>query len=176
MPPAEPPSECWLHPDVVVGLSPIAGRGLFATAPIAAGEAVSRVGGRLVSTADLDELVRTGDTYVDSITVEEDLQLVLPPMTANHFANHSCDPTTWWVDEYTLVARTEIAEGEELTNDYATSSNHPGFVMYCHCETYRCRQVIEGNDWTIPQLQQRYAGHWVPHLQRLIDATAQGVS
>jgi hypothetical protein len=30
--------------------------------------------------------------------------------------------------------------------------------------------VITGDDWRIPQLQQRYAGHWIPYLQRLIDA------
>jgi uncharacterized protein len=34
----EPPEpDCWLHPDVKVGRSPISGRGLFATAEIASG-------------------------------------------------------------------------------------------------------------------------------------------
>ncbi len=41
--------------------------------------------------------------------------------------------------------------------------------MMCHCETYRCRQMVTGDDWRIPQLQQRYAGSWVPLIQRLID-------
>jgi SET domain-containing protein len=84
--------------------------------------------------------------------------------------NHSCEPNLGWSDEHTLVAMRDIAPGEELTHDYATSTADPAFVLMCHCETYRCRQVIEGTDWQIPQLQQRYAGHWVPHLQRLIDA------
>jgi hypothetical protein len=80
--------------------------------------------------------------------------------------NHSCDPNTWFAGD-ALVTRRDIAAGEELTVDYATASDD--FVLMCHCETYRCRQVIEGTDWQIPQLQQRYSGHWSPPLQRLID-------
>ena len=84
--------------------------------------------------------------------------------------NHSCDPNLGWTDDTTLVAIRDIAAGEELTIDYATVITDPAFVMMCHCETYRCRQVIEGTDWKIPQLQLRYAGHWAPPVQRLIDA------
>jgi hypothetical protein len=28
--------------------------------------------------------------------------------------------------------------------------------------------MVEGTDWRIPQLQERYAGHWAPAVQRLI--------
>jgi hypothetical protein len=51
-----PAPDCWLHPDVEVGRSPISGHGLFATAPIPSGTVVSRLGGRLVSTAALRDL------------------------------------------------------------------------------------------------------------------------
>ncbi len=132
---------------------------------------VSRLGGRLVSTAHLHALLDEPEHYLDSIVVDEDLHLVLPPGTANHFGNHSCEPNLGWTDEYTLATTRDVAAGEELTSDYATSTVDRDFVLYCHCETYRCRQVIEGTDWTIPQLQQRYAGRWVPYLQRRIDAT-----
>jgi hypothetical protein len=170
--PAEPPPECWLHADTRVGPSLIAGNGLFATAPIPGGTAVCRVGGRLVSTAELHELFERSDEYVDSIVVDKNLNLVLPQGNLAHFVNHCCEPNLGWTDEYTLAATRDIAAGEELTVDYATSTTDPDFVMFCHCETYRCRQVIEGSDWQIPQLQQRYAGHWVPYLQRLIDAAS----
>ena len=83
--------------------------------------------------------------------------------------NHSCDPTLGWADERGLRAVRDIAPGEELTVDYATCIADPSFVMMCHCETYRCRQVIEGTDWQIPQLQQRYAGWFAPAVQRRID-------
>ena len=83
--------------------------------------------------------------------------------------NHSCEPNLGWADDHTLVAIRAIAVGDELTLDYATVITDPDFVMMCHCETYRCRQVIEGRDWKIPQLQKRYAGSWSPAVQRLID-------
>ncbi|HZC71958.1 MAG TPA: SET domain-containing protein [Jatrophihabitans sp.] len=87
--------------------------------------------------------------------------------------NHSCDPNLGWRSDDSLVALRDINAGDELTIDYATTVANPDFVMMCHCETYRCRQVIEGTDWQIPQLQKRYAGCWAPPVQRLID-NAQG--
>jgi SET domain len=83
--------------------------------------------------------------------------------------NHSCDPNLGWADDSTLVALRDITEDDELTVDYATAMCDPDFVMMCHCETYRCRQVIEGTDWRIPQLQKRYAGWFAPSVQRKID-------
>lgn len=84
--------------------------------------------------------------------------------------NHSCEPTLGWADDRTLVALRDLDAGEELTTDYALSVDDPDFVMWCHCETYRCRQAIEGTDWRIPQLQARYAGWWAPRVQQRIDA------
>ena len=83
--------------------------------------------------------------------------------------NHSCEPTLAWSDDVTLVAVRDLAAGEELTVDYSLSVDDPDFVMWCHCETYRCRQAIEGTDWRIPQLQTRYAGWWAPRIQQRID-------
>jgi len=159
-----PVAECWLHDHVAVARSAIAGQGLFATAPIAAGTAVSRLGGRLVSTAELDDLVD-----VDSLAVDIDIHLVLAAGNRNRYANHGCEPNLWWTDEYTLSARRDIAAGEELTHDYSTSIADPQFLLRCHCESYRCRQMVTGEDWRIPQLQRIYAGHWRPTVQQLID-------
>ena len=83
--------------------------------------------------------------------------------------NHSCDPNLGWSRE-TLVSLRDVEDGDEITVDYATFTSDPSFSMFCHCETYRCRQVIEGGDWRIPQLQQRYAGRWHPDVQRLLDS------
>jgi hypothetical protein len=91
----KPEPGCWLHPDVEVRPSPIAGLGLCATSPIAAGTVVSRLGGRLVTGLQLAQLL-TGPGYVDTITVAEDRHLVLPPGTPNGRGNHSCDPNLWW--------------------------------------------------------------------------------
>jgi hypothetical protein len=84
--------------------------------------------------------------------------------------NHSCDPTLVWTAGGTvLVAFRDVGPGEELTVDYATASTDPELVVRCHCETYRCRQLVTGDDWRIPQVQQRYAGHLTPVVQRALD-------
>ena len=85
--------------------------------------------------------------------------------------NHSCDPNLGWTDDRTLVAMRDIGPGAELTTDYALAISSGDAVLWCHCETYRCRQVIEGDDWRIPQLQQRYAGYWAPHIAERIAAS-----
>jgi SET domain-containing protein len=120
-------------PQVEVGPSPIAGFGVFAAEPVAAGEVVLE-----------QEAVGPG------------------PL------NHSCEPNLGWADDHTLVAIRDIAAGDELTIDYATVVDDREFAMMCHCETYRCRQMIEGTDWQIPQLQKRYAGYWSPAIARKI--------
>jgi uncharacterized protein len=83
--------------------------------------------------------------------------------------NHACDPNLGWAGD-TLVSLRDVAADEELLVDYAMSVTDPSWFLRCHCPSYRCRQMVEGTDWRIPQLQQRYAGHWAPHVQRLIDA------
>lgn len=166
-----PDAVSWLHPDVEIRRSDIAGQGLFATVDLGAGTVVSRFGGRLVDDAALADL-RDSDTDLDLITVDDGVHLVLEAGSHNRFGNHSCDPNLGWAGEYTLVTTRDVAAGQELTHDYATSIAEPDFILWCHCETYRCRQIIEGGDWQIPQLQQRYAGYWVPMLRRRIDAAA----
>jgi SET domain-containing protein len=168
-----PEADCWLHPDVVVGPSPIAGRGLFATAPIAAGTVVSRLGGRLVSTGRLRELLATAEEYVDTIAVAGDLHLVLPPRRPNGYGNHGCEPNLWWVGPYELAARRDIAAGEELTNDYATSTGEPDFGMPCSCGSALCRGRVTGEDWRRADLRARYGDHWVPALLARIRAAGK---
>jgi SET domain-containing protein len=173
-----PEPDCWLHPDIDVRPSPIAGLGLFAIGPIAAGTVVSRLGGHLVSAAALRELLTAaardpGSPYIDTITVDADLHLVLPPGRPNHYGNHSCDPNLWWVSTYELASRRDIAAGEELTNDYGMSTGEPDFAMACSCGSRQCRGTVTGNDWRRPELRERYDGHWVRALQARIQA-AQG--
>ncbi|HEU5265279.1 MAG TPA: SET domain-containing protein [Jatrophihabitans sp.] len=129
------------HPATRRTPSRIAGHGLRAAAPIDRGTVVVRFAAAPSTVDDLHDL------------------------------NHSCDPNLSWLDDHTLIAGRGIAAEEELTVDYATWLADPDFVLYCHCETYRCRQVIEGHDWRIPQLQTRYAGWFTPELQRRVDAT-----
>ncbi|MEV0165151.1 SET domain-containing protein [Nonomuraea fuscirosea] len=164
----EPPDpDCRLHPHLEVRPSRIEGTGLFATAAIPAGTVVSRMGGRLVDDAGLRRLL-AAPGYVDTITVDTDRHLVLPPGRPIGKSNHSCDPNLWWTGPYTLAARRDLAPGDEVTNDYATSTADPGFVLDCRCGTALCRGRVTGEDWRRPELHERYGEHWVPALLRLI--------
>jgi uncharacterized protein len=165
------PAECWLHPAVAVGPSPIAGTGLVAAAPILEGMVVSIVGGRVVSGDELRELIASASRYVDTITIAPDQHVVLPPGTANGKGNHSCDPNLWWVDALTLAARRDIEAGEEITNDYATSTGEAGFTMQCRCGAEVCRALVTGGDWRREELRLRYGEHWVPALLARIHAS-----
>jgi uncharacterized protein len=175
-----PPASCWLHPSVAVRPSPIAGRGLFATEDLAGGTVVSRLGGRLVDAPELRRLIEESAAgrapYVDSIVVAQDRHLVLEPGGDNRFGNHSCDPNLGWVDEYTLATMADVPAGDELVNDYAMSTADAEYVLRCHCPSYRCRQMVAGDDWRIPQLQSRYRGWWVPYVQALVDGVIESPS
>jgi uncharacterized protein len=74
------------------------------------------------------------------------------------------------VGHYALATRRPLAVGDEVTNDYATSTGEPGFVMACRCGSELCRGTITGDDWQQPELQERYRGHWIPALQQKITA------
>lgn len=138
----------WRHPDVELRPSPIAGRGLFATRDLPAGSVVLRLAHAAGEGGRVDSL-------------------------GTDFPNHSCDAVLGWVDDRTLATMDEVAAGAELVSDYALAVCEPGWFLRCHCPSYRCRQMVEGDDWRIPQLQRRYAGWWAPHVQRLVSAGAE---
>lgn len=163
-----PAPDCWLHPALQPGPSSIAGWGLFARTPIEAATVVSILGGRLITGPELGTIIATADHYIDTVQITDALHLVLPPGTDNGLGNHACDPNLWWAGPYELAARRDIEVGEELTNDYATSTAADDFVMPCACGRPRCRQVITGHDWRLIELQQRYGDHWTPALLGLI--------
>jgi D-alanine-D-alanine ligase len=72
--------------------------------------------------------------------------------------NHSCDPNTW-LEGLDLVARRDIAAGEELTVDYATFCGPSMAPFECSCGAPVCRRVILGSDHLLPRIHERYGGH-----------------
>jgi uncharacterized protein len=167
----EPPAAVLVDKRLVVGESRIEGRGLLFAEAVPTGTVVIRLGGRLVSSAELDALISAADAdsgapYIDTITVFDDAHLVLPPNTLAHFANHSCDPTLWYVDAFQLATRRDVNVGDEATLDYGTISGAEGFRMTCHCSTADCRGEVTSADWTRPELQGRYHDHFVPALRK----------
>lgn len=144
------------------------GYGVYAREWLHAGELLSVWSGEIFHREQLVHLSPELRRY--SLQVEEDLYLVTvhPPEPAD-FINHSCDPNAGLNGQISLVALRDIAPGEEICFDYATTDGSPYDEFECACGTSLCRGKVTGNDWCRPELWTRYAGHFSPYLQRRID-------
>ena len=73
--------------------------------------------------------------------------------------NHSCDPNAYLVyveGGCWLVARRDIAQGEEITIDYAINLVN-GSAWPCNCGAKRCRRIVVGDFFQLPEpLQLEY--------------------
>ena len=162
------PERCWLDPRVVARTSSIEGLGLFATAPIAKGEVVGILGGRVIDDAELRKISRTRSRY-NSAAIAEGVNLLVENDELIARGNHSCDSNLWMRDEFTLEARRDITTGEEITVDYALQTAVADWEMACNCGSPRCRRRVRGDDWMRSELQDRYRGHFSPFLNKRID-------
>lgn len=67
----------------------------------------------------------------------------------------------------TVVARRALGAGDEITGDYALWEAEEDYrVEVCTCGTAACRGVVRGTDWQRPELQKRYAGHFLPYIEQ----------
>jgi hypothetical protein len=65
------------------------------------------------------------------------------------------------------IARRDIAAGEQLTIDYCLfDANCFICIARCLCGSPACREFVRGDDYRIAELQQRYAGHFLPYIQK----------
>jgi len=111
--------------------------------------------------------------------VDEDLlegypaDLEVPQDLLNEsFINHSCNGNSWFAadDHLKLYSLRPIPKGQEINYDYALTEAHPYFrIEKCLCGNSNCRTVITGEDWKLPDLQERYKGYFLPHVQAKID-------
>jgi SET domain-containing protein len=171
-----PPSPSAL---VVATASAIHGRGVFARAAIADGTRILEYTGERITKAESERrdqariarARRGGDgcVYIFTLNARTDLD----GRTRRNIArliNHSCAPNCraeidrgriW------IVARRDLAAGEELTFDYGFSfknwETHP-----CRCGTARCPGFIVGNShrWRLRRIPRRQ--------RRAIAAAARG--
>ena len=163
----------WVNPKLVSGRSPIHGDGVFASAPIGAGEPVMDFGGEMVTQ---DRLANYRERSVWE--VKRGLYLALPNTdkedSLDEHLNHSCDANTWLANETKIVARRDIVAGEEITLDQGTWNfdeaeyAHDGTT--CSCGAKACRGVLSENDWQRADVQENYRGHFHPLVQKMIDA------
>ena len=161
----------WLSPDVEVRPAGAKGKGLFATRTFAAGEIVSGFGGHVMALADFEQLPQHQQTH--SLQIAESLFMVCPSEgEPADFFNHSCTPNLGIVGNILLAVMAPVAVGEELTFDYAMCDADSYDEFECQCLTERCRGKVTGNDWMIPDVQERYRGWFSTYLERRIDEFA----
>ena len=152
--------------------TPGKGHGSFAVAPIRAGTFVVCFGGTPMDFA-------TFTTYPlerrsRSIQVDHDLVILGPPQREpGDSINHSCEPNLGLVAANRLVARRDVAAGEELTYDYSTSDSVAYDEFDCACSTPTCRGTVRGTDWSRPAIQIANRGWFSPYLARRIDGLRQ---
>jgi SET domain-containing protein len=165
----------WIDPRIEVRPSSIQGEGMFATAPITQGQVVNIWGGTVLLTEEDIESANVRERYTWS-TIGEGLYLAVPQETEDLWdkMNHSCDPNVWMQDEVTLVARRDIAVGEELTIDYAMFEGTEWWVgrWKCRCGSELCRGMYTGRDWRRKDLQERYGTHFSPFINKRIGKEA----
>lgn len=161
----------WRAPETEVRESPIQGRGLFARVDIPAGAIVAVKGGAVMDGTMWHRLER--QLGPAEIQIAEDL--FIAPREAGEregsmlFTNHSCEPNIALQGQIVFVAMRDIAAGEELTHDWATTDDLD-YEMACNCGAPACRGTITGKDWMKPELQAKYRGWFCWFLQRKIDA------
>jgi len=181
----------YVHHNVEPLESLLGGLGLFATGPIIEGEIVVREkaevyqglhdvrpGLKILTLSQLEERFPEQEEFDKFIgwcyQIGEGLflgPLVEKDVSISTLQNHSCDPNTWWSDEFTLIARRDIMPGEEVTFDYGSSESEPNPTMTeCHCKSPLCRGKVTPEDYLLPELQERYGEHMMGYLKDRIAA------
>lgn len=164
----------WLDPRLGKQCSDTEGSGIFAREGIKKGERLAIFGGKIML---IDEMYQI-PPEMQRFTMQIEERFVLGPTgdcaEDTDFFNHSCDPNAGFSGQVFLVALRDIRAGEEVTFDYAmTVSESVGsamvFRMDCACGSPRCRKTITEQDWMLPELQERYRGHFSPYIQAKIE-------
>lgn len=89
-------------------------------------------------------------------------------LTTEWYMNHSCDGNVGFNGAGDFIAIKNIAEGDELTYDYALAESNPDFKMECNCKNSNCRKVITGNDWKNPIITKNIINYMSPILKNKI--------
>ena len=168
--------------DVEVMPSGIEGLGIFAARPFRAGERIRRVDAVREITRESPIRPELGERVEHCSYPDGRVMLIGFPL---RHVNHSCDPNAWEMfggDASFLVARRDIAAGDEITIDYNVNITD-GSTWPCRCGAARCRGVVVGDFFCLPaQWQREYRpilADWfvrrnrerIDRLDRALDAT-----
>jgi len=135
---------------VWVRKSPIAGLGLFAAQHIPKGTRILPYSGEKISKAESARRLAHGNVYIFTFNHRYDIDGTSLRNTAR-YSNHSCDPNcaiakttrTIW-----LVARRDIADGEELTFNYGYAYHPADYQDFpCRCGANNCCGYILAREY-----------------------------
>lgn len=135
-----------------VARSSIAGKGVFATAPIKQGETVRMFTGASYDLVGILRRIEEGkEAGADPLGVDDDEYFDLDEISRTF--NHSCNPNCFMRGRSELVALHDIGSGEELTYDYSTTmdddetklaeNGHERWTCPCRCKAKYCRGLID---------------------------------
>ena len=137
------------------------GAAVVANEPIAPGEAVLSIRGRLCSQASRYTLQLSRDIHID------------PRGRLWGFLNHSCDPNCR-IDfvKWHIVATRPIATGEQLCFHYLTTEWDMASPFPCNCGADACLGRIAGLRHVRPEQAHSLHALLAPHLRRKLRRAA----
>lgn len=173
-----------LHKNVVRRPSSIAGDGLHATADIAKGEVIWEAEANEKDFYFTLEQIRTWSEEDQRFFMNVAYQVApgvycgvprgVTSPDDGEYMNHCCEPACGFAGDDRMVALVDIKAGDEVTYDYSTSETKDSFHVpfKCACGKPACRGTITGDDYKLPALRAKYAGHFTGMVQSQIDAEA----
>ena len=142
--------------DVEIKPSSIEGLGVFAARSFRAGQRIRQINvvREVTPAAPLREALGERADHCDYPNGK--VVLLGPP---DRYINHSCDPNAYVQyegDRSFLVARRDIAVGQEMTCDYNINIT-AGTAWPCHCAAARCSGTTVGDFFRLPlDIQREY--------------------
>ena len=159
----------WRSPKIRVSEDTLAGRGVVAVADIARDEIVAIKVGHVITSAEIGPVTQAAGDL--ALQIEDDFYLApREPGDVDNmsvFINHSCDPNVGFRGQVVYVAMRDIQVGEELCHDYAMERSD-AYALDCRCGSPLCRGKVSGEDWRLPELQQRYRGYFSLYIENRI--------
>lgn len=160
------------NPKIFFDKSKLNGKGMFTNEVIKKGEIILIWGGEW--NTDYTDEIGLPKAIIDKkhyIKWDDNLYSIeYDGEDPNYFINHSCNPNSWLIDNFTLVARRNIKRGEEITADYSTwETGEYKSKWLCKCGSKNCRKIITGNDWKHKYFQSTYTNHTTGLVKKLIE-------
>jgi len=167
-------SHSYLTPKATLRASTLGGQGLVAVAPIPRHELVAIWGNRIMTTVEMWALPENLQDFPVQLWHDQ----FVGPMADDEiepvdYMNHSCAPNCGVRGSVVVVARRDIAVGEELTFDYGTTDTDR-WTLECGCAAAACRGRMTGEDWRVPEFQARNAGYLSLYIEELIAWEREG--